>query len=150
MTNNTASKLPRPITWIWKYFKTRYTLGNFTKFSIFRKKEKKLKREKRRRKSSASSIDTEQLEEIKHALEGGGDTLFLLEDVDATLDLSDKDRFKSVVDLPTFVRQNEEVSCFLFIQFLFGQLFRTYTCTFSFNSLIFLNMTPYFNHLHLL
>ncbi|CAH1100778.1 unnamed protein product [Psylliodes chrysocephalus] len=73
------------------------------------KKEKKLKREKRRRKSSASSIDTEQLEEIKHALEGGGDTLFLLEDVDATLDLSDKDRFKSVVDLPTFVRQNEEV-----------------------------------------
>ncbi|CAG9864854.1 unnamed protein product [Phyllotreta striolata] len=71
--------------------------------------ERKLKKARKRRKSSASSIDTECLEEIKQTLEGGGDTNYLLEDVDATLDLSDKDRFNSAVDLPTFVRQNEEV-----------------------------------------
>ncbi|CAG9838628.1 unnamed protein product [Diabrotica balteata] len=72
------------------------------------REEKKLKKE-RRKKSSASSIDTECLEEIKHVLEEGGDAQYLLQDVDATLDLSDKDRFNSVVDLPTFVRENEKV-----------------------------------------
>ncbi|XP_056642873.1 monocarboxylate transporter 9-like [Diorhabda sublineata] len=71
--------------------------------------EKEEKRLKKARKWSVSSIDTECLEEIKQTLEEGGDTQYLLQDVDATLDLTDKDRFNSVVDLPTFVRDNEKV-----------------------------------------
>ncbi|CAG9812474.1 unnamed protein product [Phaedon cochleariae] len=74
-----------------------------------KEEDEREKKMKKRRKSSASSIDTECLEEIKQTLEGGGDAQYLLQDVDATLDLSDKDRFKSVVDLPTFIKENEKV-----------------------------------------
>nr|XP_023024051.1 uncharacterized protein LOC111512180 [Leptinotarsa decemlineata] len=68
--------------------------------------ERKLKK---RRKSSASSIDTECLEDIKHTLEEGGDTQYLLQDIDTIFDLSKEHKFNSVVDLPTFVRKNEKV-----------------------------------------
>lgn len=49
------------------------------------------------------------MEELKDALKAGGDTHYLLENVDASVDLTRRNRFKSTINLPTYLKENEKV-----------------------------------------
>lgn len=53
--------------------------------------------------------DSSLMEELKDALITGGDTHYLLENIDTTLDLTRQNRFKSAINLPTYLKENEKV-----------------------------------------
>ncbi|KAJ8972057.1 hypothetical protein NQ317_010926 [Molorchus minor] len=73
---------------------------------IIEEEEKKTKKE--------SSISTSHkvpanVEDLRDTLKHGGDIQYLLEDINATAERSKTDRFKSAIDLPTFLKRNENV-----------------------------------------
>lgn len=53
------------------------------------------------------------MEELKDALITGGDTHFLLENIDTSIDLTKRNRFKSTINLPTYLKENEKVKYYL-------------------------------------
>lgn len=77
------------------------------KLSFFRRKNKKLK--KKEDSSTTSRRDSLLMEELKDALITGGDTHYLLENVDTSVDLTKRTRFKSALNLPTYLKENEKV-----------------------------------------
>ncbi|XP_018575240.1 monocarboxylate transporter 14-like [Anoplophora glabripennis] len=70
------------------------------------KKAKKLNKTPSCASSRKSSIS---IQDLKETLKNGGDTQYLLQNVDTCPDLSQKERFFSAIDLPTFLKQNETV-----------------------------------------
>nr|CAH7749230.1 unnamed protein product [Callosobruchus chinensis] len=72
-------------------------------------KEEEEKERKLKKKGSMSSLASEKIEELKTTLQEGGDAQYLLENVDTCMDLSEKSRFTSVINLPTFLKENETV-----------------------------------------
>lgn len=68
-------------------------------------REEEKQSSRRRNESSSHSFC---IEDIKDALETGRDAHYLLEDMNATVDLAEK-RVTSSIDLPTFFKENEKV-----------------------------------------
>lgn len=49
------------------------------------------------------------MEELKDALITGGDAHYLLENIDTSIDFTKRSRFKSALNLPTYLKENEKV-----------------------------------------
>ncbi|KAJ8957427.1 hypothetical protein NQ318_004907 [Aromia moschata] len=69
-------------------------------------KSKKLSKEQSHTGSGNHSVS---VKDIKDTLKNGGDTQYLLQNIDTSMDLSERNRFMSAIDLPTFLKQNEKV-----------------------------------------
>ncbi|KAJ8923173.1 hypothetical protein NQ315_001727 [Exocentrus adspersus] len=69
---------------------------------------------RKRKKSSPKNPSSDashsvSIQDLKNSLKTGRDTQYLLQNVDTSLDLAEKERFLSAVDLPTYLKQNETV-----------------------------------------
>lgn len=73
------------------------------------KREKQLKKAAKNASNATSKRDSLNIAELKESLQQGNDTQYLLQNIDTCMDLSEKNRFKSAVNLPTFLKQNEKV-----------------------------------------
>ncbi|KAJ8933232.1 hypothetical protein NQ314_014148 [Rhamnusium bicolor] len=74
---------------------------------IIEEEEKKPKKTHKNPSPVGSSRSSINVKDLKESLQNGGDTQYLVQNVDTCMDLSKKDRFLSVIDLPTFLKQNE-------------------------------------------